>query len=734
MKKWLILASAWAALAGAARAVETKFWVQDSRQDYEKAVIKRLSVRGDGRITLAPAFEELYDSSTQYLWAVAQDSKGVLYAGGGSPNSSTAALIAVGPDGKSRVAAELPGMQIQAIAIARGDRVYAATSPDGKVYRIGPDGKHDVLYDPKSKYIWAMVFNPAGDLFIATGDQGEVHRVRPSGEGGVFFRTEETHARSLALDAHGNLIVGTEPGGLVLRVSAAGEGFVLYQSPKREVTAVAAAKDGSIYAAAAGVKQPGALPPAAPPAPAPAPAPQPSAAAVGGQRAQPVPAPAPTLAPPPLPAAGGSEVYRIDAEGYARKVWSDPREVAYAIGFDPEGRALIGTGNEGNVHRIDSDTVSTLLLKAAPSQVTAFASGKRGELYAVTGNVGKLYRIGPGLEKEGYLESDILDAGSFSYWGRLSFKGDARGGSLAIETRSGNLDRPRKNWSPWSKLAPGVDGGRIQSPPARFLQWKATLSAAPDGQSPSLGGIEAAYLAKNVAPVIREIESTPANYRFPAPSLSLTPSQTLSLPPLGGSSRRGQSPSLSVTGGPQTLNYAKGYIGARWLASDENGDTLTYKVEIRGTGETQWRLIEEKVSTQHLSWDSTAYPDGEYRLRVTASDAPSNAAGEALTAQIESEPFLIDNTPPVIAGLSGRRSGGKLVVEWKAADALNIIEKAEYSLNGGPWLPVPPLSKLSDWRELEYSLTLDGAPGEQVVAVRVADWYGNQRVGQTVIK
>ena len=107
---------------------------------------------------------------------------------------------------------------------------------------------------------------------------------------------------------------------------------------------------------------------------------------------------------------------------------------------------------------------------------------------------------------------------------------------------------------------------------------------------------------------------------------------------------------------------------------------------------------------------------------------------EALTAQIESEPFLIDNTPPVIAGLSGRRSGGKLVVEWKAADALNIIEKAEYSLNGGPWLPVPPVSKLSDWRELEYSLTLDGAPGEQVVAVRVTDWYGNQRVGQTVVK
>ena len=41
----------------------------------------------------------------------------------------------------------------------------------------------------------------------------------------------------------------------MLRVSPAGEGFVLYQMAKREVTAVAVARDGSIYAAAVGTKQ-----------------------------------------------------------------------------------------------------------------------------------------------------------------------------------------------------------------------------------------------------------------------------------------------------------------------------------------------------------------------------------------------------------------------------------------------------------------------------------------------
>ena len=69
----------------------------------------------------------------------------------------------------------------------------------------------------------------------------------------VFYKTSETHVRSsLAASPGDDLIVGTEPGGLIIRVSPKGEGFVLYQAAKREITAVAVAKDGSIYAAGVG--------------------------------------------------------------------------------------------------------------------------------------------------------------------------------------------------------------------------------------------------------------------------------------------------------------------------------------------------------------------------------------------------------------------------------------------------------------------------------------------------
>ncbi len=284
----------------------------------------------------------------------------------------------------------------------------------------------------------------------------------------------------------GNLIVGTEPGGLILRVSPAGEGFVLYQAPKREITAVAVAADGTIYATGVGNK--GGVGAGLPPtfnviAPQPLPSTQPGSAP---QTA----APKPTAVTTPLPTSGreaqvsgGSELYRIEKDDYPRRVWSQPQDIAYAIGFDAQGRPIVGTGNKGNIYRIDADNLSTLLINASPTQVTSLASGPRSALYAATGNIGRVYQIGPGLEQQGTFESDPLDVGSFSYWGRLSDIADSNGGTLGFETRSGNLDRPANNWSPWAPIDLAKNS-RVTSPSARFLQYRLTMKAAADGKSP----------------------------------------------------------------------------------------------------------------------------------------------------------------------------------------------------------------------------------------------------------
>ncbi len=730
MKKSIIGLAA-ITLVVCAWAGQTHSWVETDYSDFEKGIIKNLSLRSDGRLTLAPRFEELYDSPSAYLWTLACDSKGNLYTGGGPG----AKLFRISPSGEKKTLAEFQAIEIHAIAVDQKDRVFVGTAPDGKVYKVSSDGKSEVFYDPKTKYIWALAFDGKGDLFVATGDEGEIHRVTPDGKGSVFFKSEETHVRSMAFDGQSNLIVGTEPNGLVLRVSPSGDGFVLYEMGKREITSVAVAKDGSIYAAGVGTKQ--ASTPAAP-APPPPPPPAPSAQSAN------VTAPHVPAAPPAslgsaggAAISGGSDLYRIHPDGYPEKVWSHTHDIIYSIGFDGSGRPLVGSGNKGYVYRVDSDALYTALLNASPTQVTALVPGPNGKIYAATGNVGKVYEIGPGLAREGSIESDVFDAGLFSQWGRLAFKGAANGGRISIETRSGNLDRAQKNWSAWSGAITSEEGARLTSPPARFLQWRSTLSmdgTDKSGRPPQLDSVEVAYLPRNVAPRVQEIEVTPPNYKFPAPAMAISTPQNLSLPPMGKRNHTASALTLESTSTP-AMQYSKGAIGARWLASDENGDGLIYTVEVRGVNETAWKLLKDKVKEKYISWDSTAFPDGEYRLRVRASDLPSNTNEDALTGQLESEVFVIDNTPPRITGLTGGRNGNRIEVKWHAADALSVITKAEYSVDGGEWTVVDPVTKLSDSKELDYNLALtDAASGEHTIAVRVADEFDNQSAEKVVVR
>ncbi len=715
-------------------AVDTHIWEQSDQAEFARGAVKHLSIRSDGHVTLAPEFKELDGTTVPYLWAVAQDSKGTLYYAGGAPTGASTKIFELPRNGKPKVLAEVAGLEVHALAVDSDDRVYAAVLPDAKIYRIDKSGKPQLFFDPKCKYVWSMVFDRSGDLFVATGDAGLIYRVTPDGKGSKFFDTEETHARSMIIDSSGNLIVGTEPSGLVLRITPKGDSFVLYQTAKREVTAVAE-HGGLIYAAAVGSKTAG--PSVSGPAPVLPSNPSPIT---------PTGTPHTGTTPPMLPPAigslsasvsGGSDFYRIQKDGFAERIWNSPSDLVYAIAFDSDGKALLGTGNKGIIYRVDSDQLSTQLLNAPPTQVTGFLQSRSGIVYATTGNVGNLYSIGPGMEMKGTLESDVLDANDFTRWGKAHMTDTLHGGEITLETRSGNLNNPENNWSPWSKVDVTRLGGQIQSPPARFLQYRLTFAcssgAESPGLSPELSAIEIAYLPKNIAPRISAVEIAPFNYReAPASSVlerSVMPSgspSTLTLAAVG--QKKSGSAGTTLEGvGNATLQYNKGYVTVRWTASDPNSDPLVYKVEIRGKNDTLWRTLKDKLQDHYYAFDSSAFADGEYVIRVTASDAPGNTPADALTSSLESDPFTIDNTPPEITAVSLTKTGAQRVVRFSARDALSWIGKAEYSVNGGEWIPLQPVNKVTDSQELSYMLAFE--PG-QFVAVRVFDDDDNVVVKQ----
>jgi hypothetical protein len=710
-------------------AVDTHVWEQAEQADFVRGTAKNLSIRSDGQLTLAPQLKELDSTTVPYLWAVAQDSKGVLYYAGGAPTGASTKIYALSAGEKPRVFAEIEGLEVHALAIDSQDRIYAAVLPDAKIYRIDKNGKPQLFFDAQCKYIWALAFDKSGNLFVATGDAGIVYKVAPDGKGAKFFDTEETHARSMVLDAEGNLIVGTEPSGLIMRITPAGKGFVLYQANKREVTAVAE-RNGIIYAAAVGNKPAGGqvsapVIPALPPNP-------PSAASTTAPHA----VTAPMNLPPPVNSlsgsvSGGSEVYQIEKDGFAEKLWSSSSDVVYALAFDAQGRPLVGTGNKGVIYRIDSAQVSTSLLNVPPTQVTSFLAGRNGVVYATTGNVGNLYAIGPAMVSSGTFESEVLDANEFATWGKIHVTDELHGGSLELETRSGNVNHPESNWTPWSKVEVKELGGQIHSQPARFLQYRLTLSKSAAGESPAVTLLDIAYLPKNVAPKVQLIEIAPFNYRLGASNQSLERSiqpsgspTSLTLPPVG--QKRSSLGGAEVNPGA-TLQYFKGFLTARWNAVDSNGDLLTFKVELRQKNETVWRVLKDKLLDRYYAFDTSSFPDGNYVLRITASDAPANTPADALTGSLESDSFIIDNTPPVITV----NSLTKREVKFTAKDALSWIDKAEYSLDGGDWIALLPENLVTDSQSLNYMIQ----PQEgQLVSIRVYDENDNVAAKQVIAK
>jgi len=747
--------------AVAARAEHTRFWEQSSFAEFEKGTHKGIALRSDGTLIPAPEFKPFADPDLAYVWALAVDSHGRVYAAGGSD----AKVLRLNSTGKPDTVFESTELVAQTLAVDKNDNVYVGTSPDGKVYKITPDGKHTVFFDPKTKYIWALAFDSTGTLFVATGDKGEVYAVGPDGKGQLFFKSSESHARSLAFDHDGNLLVGTDPNGLIIRVPfhagssstlpKAGKAFVIYETAKKEVTALTSDADGNIYAAAVGnkaLRQPqiGVNPAAAQQLAAvfQAAAAR-SAGAVAQSPAVGAPAAATPMIFPQFPSAtGGSEVYRIAPDGSPESLWTSPQDVVYALGFSPENHLLLGTGNHGEVIELTDNHMFSSLATADASQVTSLATGPGHKVYVATANPGKVFALGPEYAAEGTFESDPFDAKIYSRWGRLTWWGehDGAAGKVEFYVRSGNTSDPDNYWSPWAGPYSDPSGDNVQCPPARFVQWKAVFHIAaqhepgksPRQEKPSLAWVKLAYLRKNVAPVIDGIVVEEPGLRAQGFSTNTTgPQQPPSVVPLRmpQTPEEAESTFSTITSfqqqaqrfvaPPQGIS-AKGYQTVVWTTHDENDDNLVFSLFYRGQGEKEWKLLKKNIHADFYSWDTNSMPDGAYYLKLVASDSPSNPAGQSLTVDRVSDRFQVDNTPPSVENLRAEQSGNEWHLRFTARDAASDIARSSYSVDAHEWQSVFPVGQLTDAPVENYDTVLrDLKPGEHTVAVQVFDQFEN---------
>jgi outer membrane protein assembly factor BamB len=742
-------------------------WRQSTYEEFLKGTAHGVAVRSDGRLELAPKFTLLADADASYLWSVRLDSKGTLFAAGGSP----AKVFRFDSNGKPTVVFDSADLSAQAIAFDSKGILYVGTSPDGKVYKVSAAGEKSVFFDPKTKYIWDLAFAPDGTLYVATGDKGQVFAVAPDGKGELFYSSDEAHIRVLAFDsfdAKPNLIAGTEPSGRILRISrgsgkSAAEGFVLYETSKREVTSLAVASDGAIYVSAIGEKpRPGGSAPNVVIA-----TPQGTTTLTTGSviTSGQSPSQQPFVPFPPLLS---SSIYRISADGVPEELWTSREDVVYALGLASDGRLLAGTGNNGALLAVDGRGVFAQLAKAGSAQITGIARNSSGKVFLCTANPGKVLSVGPEYEAEGTYESRSFDSQLFSQWGRLEWWGPppsapakptansnaSRSNEPRLEffVRSGNTEDPGKEWSRW--FGPySKSGVAMEAPSARFVQWKAVIHDGRAGDG--IEWVSLAYLPRNVAPVIDGIALQEPGIRAQSQSSGGVAQPTvviLKQPPSPNTTgviiTQGSGPARFELPPQGTLQ--KGYQSVLWSAHDDNDDELRYAVYFRGENEREWKLLKDNLEQKFYSWDTTTLPDGAYYLKIVATDAPSNPPAVSLKTERESERFEVDNTPPVILNLSanvqmnglGERSYLGIKVGFTASDATTNIQRAEYSLDGRDWVLASPIEGISDAPALRYEFFVYEmssfvssispyppyvrlAPGEHAIAVRVYDRFEN---------
>ncbi len=608
-------------------------WVHRSKRDYARAKMQDIAVRSDGRVTLALSDHEVARLDAEVIWCVAVRG-GVAYVGTGTEGK----IYAVSPDGEVKEFFATGEMNVHDLAFDKQGNLYAATSPHGRLFRITPDGKGEVIYSSGDTYLWCLTMGPGGTIYAGSGVPGRVYAIRPGADGAFTGRLLATlpaaNVVSLVRAPSGDLYAGTANAGLVYRIAPDGSVSTVCRLHAASVEALALARDGTLYAAGA----------------------------------------------------PGGDIYRIPSHGLPSAWGKTDQRAVYGLATMEDGSVVAATGSDGRVIAVGPDARPKVIFKPEAGLATAIAESE-GKVYVGFTGPCVLQELGPGYAGSGRLESAPLDAGRTARWGRLEWAAAApEGTAVKAETRSGDSPDPKDHWSDW---VPVVDG-MIASPPARYLQYRLTLTSENRSVTPEVTSVRVSRLPQNRPPT--------CTLKSPLP-------------------------------GDRVAKKLK----IKWSAKDPDKDRLVYQVSVSDDAGKTWEDLKKDLSSTQYEWDTTNKEDGQYLLRVKATDAHSRP-DEPMEAEALA-PVVVDNTPPTVMIFDSSVSvtgDGRAHLKGMAADALSPIRSVEYRVGDGPWrsLPLPMI----EYSLADFSVSTDPlSAGAHEIEVRAFDAAGNSATDRTEV-
>jgi len=694
------LAVAVAVLATPAGAVVTATWTVETYQQFDAGDATSAFITSAGE--LRPGWDtKRTPLEGDAVWSSLRLADGAVLLG----SDAGGAIYRVSGDGAKKLVAVPSAIAIVALAQTSDGAVWAGAMPGNKLWRIDV-AKGTATAGPQLKdteTIWSLA--AAGDtVYAGTGPSGKLFAVK-GGAAREVFDTDDKRVTAIAVTSDGAVWFGTSDRALVFRHDPKdGKTRAMADFAGNEISAIAPYRDGVVAAAndladapsltgktAAQVEA--AEKPAAPKGQAPklpetgskpgADKDSPSVTDLGRKGAR----------------KGKGALFRIAGDGRLDQLHALTQtyftSVAVAPGPDPAVYAA--AADKGRVYMVDPDgsvatafdvderSVSQLWFE---KNLLAFTTDDAAAMYRATGRASQARYV-----------SDVLDAKAVARFGKLAW---VASGKVKIETRSGNTSKPGVGWSEWQapaqigRLGGGAEGGKVQSPPGRYLQWRVAL----EDDGARVRKVTSFYVPQNQATQVQDVTAELAGKD--------------SLPTLKDSAAKPRSPVIKL----------------KWKVENPDGDDTQYTLEARREGEANWRPIatgKAPLTSTSWDWNTETYPDGWYRVRVTASDAAANSPDRALTSSAQTTLFAIDNTRPVIDGLTVTYPRAQA----RATDSLSTIAEMAFSIDDGPWQLGSTADGLFD--DTSEDLRIDLPPslprGTHTLAVRVADAAGN--VGST---
>jgi hypothetical protein len=391
---------------------------------------------------------------------------------------------------------------------------------------------------------------------------------------------------------------------------------------------------------------------------------------------------------------GKGSLFRVRGDGQTDELHALTQTYFTSVTVTRSGQIFAGAGDKGRVYLIDSDDSVSTAFDVSQRQVTHVLPEGQSGIAFVTGDSTAVYRSSGRAGKATYT-SKVFDAQAPARFGSLGWRAN---GNVVIETRSGNTEEPGPGWSGWQKpreihgTAAGAKRAKVPSPTGRYLQFRARLG----GDDSALRAATVYYLPQNRPTRIEEVTVTEATA-----SKLATLEQSPSTP---------RSPVLKL----------------KWKVENDDGDETVYKLAVRREGDVRWRPIHtgpKPLTATNYDWNTETYPDGHYRLRVTASDRRANAEAVSLETTRQSSVFAVDNQKPAVANISVKYPAASA----RATDALSPVGEMAWSVDDGPWqLGAARDGLFDDTTELlTIQLPDDLDPGVHTLAIRVADEAGN---------